>query len=60
MVLTTGFMGGLTTYSAFNFESTRFYGERAWGLFVLNVVGTLLLCFVAGLAGAVAARRLAA
>ena len=25
LVLTTGFMGGLTTYSAFNFEATRYF-----------------------------------
>jgi CrcB protein len=58
-ILTTGFMGGLTTYSAFNFESSRFVTERAWGLLALNVAGTLVLCFIAGLMGVVAARRFA-
>jgi fluoride exporter len=29
LVLTTGFMGGLTTYSSFNLETTGFLQERA-------------------------------
>ena len=56
-VLATGFMGGLTTYSAFNYESTRFFDQRAWGLFALNVGATLLLCFGAGILGAIAGKR---
>src|ERR1043165_4501589 len=35
--LTTGFMGGLTTYSAFNYETSRFVEERAIGTAALNV-----------------------
>ncbi len=60
VALTSGFMGGLTTYSAFNFESTRLSDQRAWSLFALNVLATLALCFVAGHLGAWIARRMIA
>ena len=58
LALATGFLGGLTTYSAFNFESTELLQNRAWKLFALNVGLTTLGCFVAGLAGLAIARRL--
>ncbi len=56
-MLATGFMGGLTTYSAFNFESTQYFDQRAYSLMLLNVLLTLALCFAAGMAGAAVARR---
>jgi fluoride exporter len=58
LVLTTGFMGGLTTYSSFNYETTRFFQERSWGMASLNFAVTTAACFAAGLLGIVAARRL--
>jgi CrcB protein len=58
LVLTTGFMGGLTTYSSFNYETTRYLQERAWGMGLLNFVVTTALCMGAGLLGFAAARRL--
>ena len=57
LTLTTGFMGGLTTYSSFNLETTRFFQERAWGEGILNLGTTLAACFIAGLLGFAAARR---
>jgi fluoride exporter len=57
LTLTTGFMGGLTTYSAFNYESTKLLSERGW-LGVLNLGLTLVGCFVMGLLGTFAARRI--
>jgi CrcB protein len=56
-VLATGFMGGLTTYSAFNYESTRFIEQRAWGLVVVNVGATLFVCVLAGFLGAGLGKR---
>jgi CrcB protein len=58
VTLMTGFVGGLTTYSAFNLETTRLLQERAWALGLLNVFLTLVVCFGAGLLGFAVARRL--
>jgi CrcB protein len=58
LALTTGFMGGLTTYSSFNYETTRFFEDRALGSAVLYVGVTLVLCFVSGLLGVATAQRL--
>lgn len=58
LALTTGFMGGLTTYSAFNFESSTLaltgHPERS----LINVGITLIGCAIAGLLGLGLARLL--
>jgi fluoride exporter len=59
LTLMTGFMGGLTTYSSFNFETTNLLRERAWALSFANLAATLFGCFVAGWLGLMAARKLA-
>lgn len=48
-------MGGLTTYSSFNYETTALPTTRA----LLNVGATLIGCLLAGLLGLWVARRLA-
>ena len=58
LALTTGFLGGFTTYSSFNYETTRLFEERAWGAGLLNLSLTVLGCFAAGLLGLAAAKRL--
>jgi len=58
LFLTTGIMGGLTTYSTFDAETTKFFQDGAPTTAVLNVVVTLVACFVAGLLGIVLAHRL--
>jgi CrcB protein len=45
--LTTGVMGGFTTYSAFNYETMQFFERRAFGLGLLNVGLTLASCLLA-------------
>ena len=57
LTLTTGFMGGLTTYSSFNLETTQFFQSRAWYAGVVNFGVTTLACFGAGLLGFAVARR---
>ena len=44
LFLTTGVMGGLTTYSAFSYESVRLMETGAWGPAWLNVVVTTIAC----------------
>ena len=55
LFLATGVMGGLTTYSAFSYETVRLMERGACGSAWLNVVGTtvacLTLCYVGLLAG---------
>jgi CrcB protein len=56
LFLTTGLMGGFTTYSAFDFETYRFTQQGAYALAALNVGLTLVVCFVAGAGGDVVAK----
>jgi CrcB protein len=59
LVLTTGVMGGFTTYSTFNHETLAYLKAGALGMAGLNVAATLLLCLAAGALGLAAARGLA-
>jgi len=56
LALTTGFLGGLTTYSSFNFESTTLWVDGHLLKTVLNVSITLVACAIAGVLGLVLAR----
>ncbi len=58
LALATGFLGGLTTYSSFNYESTTLLqgGQAVRGL--LYIAATLFGCFGAGLLGLGLARKL--
>ena len=58
LVLTTGVLGGFTTYSAFNHETMRLAQTGALALAALNVGLTLFACLGAGLLGLVATRAL--
>jgi fluoride exporter len=59
LTLMTGFMGGLTTYSSFDLETTNLLRERAWAVAATNILLTLGLCFAAGLLGLLLGRRIA-
>ena len=59
MFLTTGMMGGYTTYSSFNYETVRLAEQGTWGLATLNLGVTVLGCLVAGVLGLITARVLA-
>jgi CrcB protein len=59
LALTTGFMGGFTTYSSFNFETTRLVLDGHPGRGVANAAITLVGAIAAGLFGMWLARRIA-
>jgi CrcB protein len=56
--LMTGFIGGLTTYSSFNYDATRLLSERNWETGFGYVGVMLATCFAAGLLGIAVARRI--
>jgi CrcB protein len=56
--LTTGVLGGLTTYSTFNYETLSFASEGDWQLAGINLAATVLGCGVAGVLGVVSGRVL--
>jgi CrcB protein len=56
--ITIGFIGGLTTYSSFNYETTRLLEEGALGSAALNAAGTLVGAFATGWLGTLCAREL--
>lgn len=58
LALTTGVMGGFTTYSTFNYETLQYLREGAVGFALLNVAAMLLLCLLAGWLGLVAGRTI--
>lgn len=55
-VVTIGFIGGLTTYSSFNYETMRLFEEGAPATAALNLALTLLGGFMAGWLGLVTTR----
>jgi len=59
VVLTTGVMGGFTTYSTFNYESIAFLQQGAWGMAALNIAVTVVGCLIAGGLGLLVARAIA-
>jgi len=56
--LTIGFIGGLTTYSSFNYETMRLFSEGAPATAAVNVVLTLIGGLVAGWLGVLMAREM--
>ena len=56
-VVTIGFLGGLTTYSSFNYETMRLIEEGAATTAVVNVGVTVFGSLAAGWLGLVAARE---
>ncbi len=51
ITLTSGFLGGFTTYSAFNYESLDMMSRGAWRLALTNLAATVIACLVAGVLG---------
>jgi CrcB protein len=56
--LTIGFLGGLTTYSSFNYETMRLIEEGSVPAAAANLAFTVLGCFASGMLGLLCARWL--
>jgi len=58
LAVSVGFLGGFTTYSSFNYETTSLGGSGAIGVASTYLLMTLLGGFAAGLLGVLAAQAL--
>jgi len=58
VALTTGVMGGFTTYSTFNYETIQYLRDGAWAAGAANVAATVVACLGAGVAGLAIGRGL--
>jgi CrcB protein len=56
--LATGLLGGLTTYSTFNYETLVLASEGEWALAAVNLAATVLGCLLAGALGILGGRVL--
>jgi len=51
MAVTTGAMGGFTTYSTFSYETLGLMQQGAWGSAALNIGVTITVCLAASFLG---------
>jgi CrcB protein len=58
LALTTGVLGGFTTYSTFNYETLAYMREGSWMVALAHVAATVVLCLAAGALGLIWARTL--
>lgn len=58
LALTTGVMGGFTTYSTFSYETMQYLQDGAWGIATVNVLVTVVICLGACFLGWAAGRAL--
>jgi CrcB protein len=58
IALTTGVLGGFTTYSTFNYETLGYLEQRAWHLAALYMAATVAGCLAAGWLGLACGRTL--
>jgi CrcB protein len=58
LALTTGFLGGFTTYSTFSLETFQYVRTAAWGMAAAYVATTVLVCLAGTAAGFALGQRL--
>ena len=59
VMLTTGVMGGFTTYSTFNFETISLIQQGRTSTAAVNVIVTLTVCALSGLVGMLVGSKIA-
>lgn len=59
LLLTTGFMGGFTTYSTVNYETLRYLQDGNWSVALINSTVTFASCLFARFLGVAVARMAA-
>ncbi len=59
LFLTTGVLGGYTTFSAFSLDAALLYERQQFGLAAIYVIGSVVLSIVGLFAGLAAVRHLA-
>ncbi len=59
LFLTTGILGGFTTFSAFSLDAALLWERGAWGPFAAYALGSVILSLAALFAGMAAVRLLA-
>lgn len=57
LLLVTGFLGGYTTFSSFEWETLSLVRDSGWWLGLINVVGSVALGYSAVWLGSTLARR---
>lgn len=60
LMLTTGVMGGFTTYSTFNLETLTLIQQGRTAHAILNIVITVVVCLGAGVLGMLLGQRIPA
>jgi CrcB protein len=58
LTLTTGLMGGFTTYSTFNYETLQYFQQSDWLAACANLATTVIVCLAVGALGVFTGRLL--
>jgi CrcB protein len=47
LFLLTGFCGGFSTFSTFTNETLLLLNQQQWGLAIVNIIGSIIVCLLA-------------